>query len=111
MVLDSANASGEPSSGISSIAATGFGLTALSIGCERGYRPRNEIEARVAETLDFLARRVPTEHGFLYHFIDPGSGQRVKRSEISPIDTAILLCGVLTCREYFSSSQIREDAT
>ncbi|MBO0910228.1 MAG: hypothetical protein J2P13_00435 [Acidobacteria bacterium] len=111
MVLDRANAGGGRSYGISSIAATGFGLTALAIGCERGYRPRNQIEARVAETVDFLRRRVPTEHGFLYHFIDPGTGRRAKRSEISPIDTAILLCGVLTCREYFSSSQIREDAT
>jgi hypothetical protein len=111
MVFDRANANGGADGNISSIAATGFGLTALCIGCERQYRSRAQIEQRVARTLDFIAHDVPTEHGFLYHFIDPENGQRAKHSEVSPIDTAILLCGVLTCREYFSNAQIRGDAT
>jgi hypothetical protein len=111
LVLDRANANGGGHCDISSIAATGFGLTALCIAHQREYRSRPEIEQRVAQTLDFFARRVPTEHGFFYHFLDPATGKRADLSEVSPIDTAILLCGVLTCRQYFRDAQIRRDAT
>jgi hypothetical protein len=111
MVFDRAYATGGADGEFSSIAATGFGLTALCIGAEREYRSRVEIEQRVARTLDFLAHDVPNQHGFLYHFLNPSTGKRSRFSEVSPIDTSILLCGVLTCREYFSNSQIHDDAT
>jgi hypothetical protein len=111
LVLDRAQANGASDCSISSIAATGFGLTALCIAYEREYRSRREIEERVATTLDWFARRVPNEHGLFFHYLDPATGRRAVRSEISPIDTAILLCGVLTCRQYFENPQIRRDAT
>jgi hypothetical protein len=111
LVLDRANAAGGSTCKIASLAATGFGLTALCVGHEREYRSRGQIEQRVTRTLDFLARHTPTEHGFLYHFVEPATGNRAVLSEISPIDTAILLCGVLTCREHFREAQIRRDAT
>src|ERR1700730_9580416 len=111
LVLDRANASGGSTCSFSSIAATGFGLTALCIGHEREYRPRVQIEQRVARTLDFISRHVPTEHGFLYHFLDPATGNRALHCEVSPIETAILLCGVLTCREHFRDANIKRYAT
>ncbi|HKW18746.1 MAG TPA: glucoamylase family protein [Terriglobales bacterium] len=111
LVFDRSNANGGARREISSIAATGFGLTALCIGCEREYRSRAQIEQRVARTLDFIAHDLPNEHGFLYHFLNSATGKRAKFCEVSPIDTAILLCGVLTCREYFGNEQIRSDAT
>jgi len=111
LIMDKADADGHGSPGIASIAATGFGLTALCIGHKRGYRSQAEIEDRVAQTLRFLAACPELEHGFFYHFVDPSNGERVRRSEISPIDNAILLCGVLTCREYFKLRPIQDDAT
>jgi len=111
LVLDLANANGSGAIGMASIAATGFGLTALCIGYERRYRPRLQIEQRVAKTLQFLARNTPTEHGFFYHFVEAGTGKRCGISEVSPIDMAILLCGALTCREYFHTTQIHRHAT
>ena len=111
LVLDRARADGGSPRRKASIAATGFGLTALAIGCERQYRPRPEIEQRVALTLRFLAHVAPTEHGFLYHFVDETTGGRHGVSELSPIDMAILLCGALTCREYFRTPEISRDAT
>src|SRR6266403_4068829 len=111
LVLDRSDANGGGARGMASIAATGFGLTALCIGAERQYRPRVQIERRVARTLDFLAHEAPTEHGFLYHFIESVTGKRRGHSEISPIDMAILLCGALPCREYFHSAEVRRDAT
>lgn len=111
LVRDRANADGGDIRLGGSIAATGFGLTALCIGQERGYRSAAEITARVRKTIHFMAHEASTEHGFLYHFVDIDTGKRCVGSEISPIDMAILLCGVLTCREYFQDPQIHRDAT
>jgi hypothetical protein len=111
LLLDRASANGGSARRKASLAATGFGLTALCIGAERGYRPRKNIEGRAAQTLHFLAHGAPSEHGFLYHFVDENTGERFGKSEISPIDMAILLCGALTCREYFRKAEIRRDAT
>jgi hypothetical protein len=111
LIRDRANADGGGTRTKASIAATGFGLTALCIGHERRFRPRGEIQARVRQTLHFLANQTPTENGLFYHFMDHSSGARFRMSEVSPIDTAILLCGALTCREQFSNAQIQKDAT
>jgi hypothetical protein len=109
LVRDRAQADGGSLSRMSSIAATGFGLTALCIAHQRDYRPRAEIVARVRRTLSFL-EQAPHIHGFLYHYVDMRSGKRFARSELSPIDMSILLCGVLTCREHFRDPGIRRAA-
>jgi hypothetical protein len=96
---------------LSSIAATGFGLTGLCIGDARRYRRSDEIVERVRRTLRFLWERMPHEHGFYYHFVDMESGQRMWRSELSSIDTSILICGVLTARAYFHDDEIQDLAT
>jgi hypothetical protein len=54
---------------------------------------------------------MPTEHGFYYHFNDAKTGLPLLNIEVSPIDTAILLCGVLTCRAYFNDAKISDLAT
>lgn len=95
----------------SSIAATGFGLTALCIADQRGYLPPAEIVARVRTTLDFHLNSMPQENGFFYHFNDLNTGQPLSGSEVSSIDTAILLCGVLTARAYFDDATIAALAT
>ncbi len=104
LVRDRAAATGISSSRVASIAATGFGLSALCIAAERGYLRRSDCEERVEKTLAFLLEECPHEHGFLYHFIDIESGQRMFESELSSIDTSLLLCGVLLCRQYFAGN-------
>src|SRR3989475_8289866 len=108
-VKDRALAAGNDTKTVSSIAATGFGLTALCIGAQRGYQASAEIAARVRATLSFLLNQLQAQGqiGFFFHFVDMTTGARAFTSEVSSIDTAILLCGVLTCGEYFSQdSQI-----
>ena len=90
-----------------SIAATGFGLTALCIGHKRRYGAPAEIRTRVLNTLLFLWKKMPTHRGFFFHWGNPRTGERIWDSEVSSIDTAILLCGVLTCRQYFAHPGIR----
>jgi len=98
---------------VSSIASTGFGLTALCIGDQRGYQPHSAIVGRVQATLSFLANTMQPlgNNGFFYHFVDMTTGIRAFNSEVSSIDTAILLCGVLTCRQYFADATIQNLAT
>lgn len=106
-----AHADGTKATGVSSIAVIGFGLTAYCVGAERGWISRADAEARTEATLEFLMSRVPHEHGFLPHFIDLNSGQRAGKSPYGSIDTALLLHGVLTVRQYFAAPRITELAT
>jgi hypothetical protein len=87
-----------------SIAATGFGLTAICIGDQRKLVPTGQARDRVIAALRFLGSEMPTHRGFFYHWADLHSGARIWDSEVSSIDTAILLCGVLTCREHYHAS-------
>jgi hypothetical protein len=92
---------------VASVAATGFGLTALCIAHERKYAPRADIEDRVLNTLRFVSGKLPHERGFYYHFVNCHTGERVWKCELSSIDSAILLCGVLTARQHFKQPEIR----
>ena len=107
---------GKESRRVSSVAATGFGLTALCIADWRGYLPRNDIRLRVLHTLQYHWEQMPQEHGFFYHYNDMETGTRAFKCELSSIDTCIFLCGALMAREYFKNTsglgpQIAELAT
>jgi hypothetical protein len=92
-----------------SIAATGFGLTALSIAPDQGWLPMDQARKRIRASLKFLADRAPQVHGWFYHFLDSETGERRYTSEVSSIDTALLLCGVLEARQRFSAdTEIRK---
>jgi hypothetical protein len=90
---------------VGSIAATGFGLTALCIAHQRGFIPLFEASARVLAALHSLWK-LPVHHGLFYHWVDINTGQRTWNSEVSSIDSAILLCGILTCRQHFQHDEI-----
>src|ERR1043166_8159638 len=105
-----------PSPSFSSVAAVGFGLTAYPIGVERGYVTREAARERVLATLRFFhdapqgpsQRGVAGYKGFFYHFLVMKTGERYEDSELSTVDTAILLAGVLFCESYFSGSEHEE---
>ena len=86
---------------MASIAATGFGLSALCIADKRRYRPTAEVIEQVRRTLRFHCDTLPHQHGFFAHFTDIETGKPWADTEISSIDTALLLCGVLTARGHF----------
>ncbi|MGA7340438.1 MAG: glucoamylase family protein [Terracidiphilus sp.] len=91
-----------------SIASTGFGLTAICIGEKRGFVSYAEARLRVIQCLSFLWHKLPTHRGFFYHFANIDTGERIWDSEVSSVDTAILLCGILTCREHFHDETISQ---
>ena len=93
-----------------SIAATGFGLTAIGIGIDHGWITREQGRERTIRILQSLVTgqgRNGTgangHRGWFYHFLE-GDGGRFGTSELSSIDTALLLGGVLYVREYFSTA-------
>jgi hypothetical protein len=100
-----------PTKSFSSVAAVGFALTAYPIGVERGWITRDQARERTLTTLRFLwsapqgpgTTGVTGYKGFFYHFLDMDTGLRFAQVELSTIDTALLLGGVLACREYFDA--------
>lgn len=90
----------------SSIAAVGFGLTAVCIADSRGWVSREDAYARVLATLKTAARRLDHQRGFFYHFVDMASGARAWDSEVSSIDTALFLAGALTAAQYFPGTEV-----
>jgi hypothetical protein len=98
-----------PSPSFASTAAVGFALTAYVIGSERGYVSRSQARLRTLRTLRFLESlpQGPDEtgmggyQGFFYHFIHMHNGQRFGTSELSTVDTSLLLGGVLLAQSYF----------
>ena len=100
-----------PKPPFASIAAVGFALNAYAIGVERNYVTREAARARVLTTLRFLHQAQqsndPAEaagyQGFFYHFLNFGSGKRYGSSELSTVDTTLLMAGVLFVAGYFDS--------
>jgi len=86
---------------VASIAATGFGLTSLCIAADRGWISKSEALERTRNTLHFFERRAFQQRGWFYHWLDAKTGERRWNSEVSSIDTALLLAGVLTVRQCF----------
>jgi hypothetical protein len=102
-----------PDVNFSSVAAIGFALTAYGVGAERGYVTREQARARTLTTLRFLwntpqssePRDVTGYRGFFYHFLDMERGQRYQTVELSAMDTALMMAGVLFARSYFDRDE------
>jgi hypothetical protein len=110
-VEDRGAADGGPLKNASSVAATGFGLTALCIAAKREWQNPTAVRDRVRATLSFTLKNVQQERGFLYHFVDGDTGKRIWKCEVSPIDTCLFLCGAMTCRGFFDDKEIQQTAT
>ncbi len=106
-----------PGESFSSIAAVGFGLTAYGIGAERGYITRAQAVRRTLATLRFFGHAPQNAseddaagyHGFFYHFLDMQTGKREGRwTELSSVDTTLLLGGVLFAQSYYDRDTPQE---
>jgi hypothetical protein len=99
-----------------SIAAVGFGLSAITVAIDHGWLSREDGRKRVLNTLRFFwnAPQSATDvtatgyNGWFYHFLDMNTGKRVWQSELSTIDTALLMGGVLHARQYFTDTSADE---
>jgi len=98
-----------------SIGVVGFALSTYPVGVERGWITHVDAVERCLTTLRFFCcsdqsggPEATGYKGFYYHFLDMESGIRVWRSELSTIDTALLIAGALTVGRYFSANTPNE---
>lgn len=99
----------------SSIAVVGFALSAYPVAVERGWMARADAVERSLTALRFFrdsdqsgSPEATGYKGFYYHFLDMHTGARVWRSELSMIDTALLIAGALTAGMYFTANTAAE---
>ena len=109
----------------SSVAAVGFELTAIGIGESRGWISRTEAASMTKKILQTLYNGKQGNEscgtmgykGFYYHLLNSTTGERDYRvdqknnihgSELSSVDTALLLAGVLFAGEYFNGTDSTE---
>ena len=110
LTLDRATTDGKPklvTEGyhVASSAVTGFALTGLCIAADRKWVKRKVAVERARATLRFYANKSPHQGGWFYHFTNQATGERHRRSEISSIDTALLLGGILSVKQCFDSDK------
>jgi hypothetical protein len=107
-----------PTLTFSSIAATGFGLSAYIVGVEKKYVTREEAALRTLKTLRVLWKLpqgpgredVSGYRGFFYHFLTLDKATRFKDVELSTIDSGLLMAGVLSSMSYFDKDNEVEKA-
>ncbi|GLS00934.1 hypothetical protein GCM10007859_09440 [Brevundimonas denitrificans] len=105
-----------PTESFSSVAAVGFALTCWPIGVERGWMSREEARERTLTTIRFFhdapqgpeATGVSGHKGFFYHFLDMRTGHRFGRTELSTVDTTLLVAGMLFCARWFDGDHADE---
>lgn len=104
---DRANNFGPDGYNVASIASTGYSLAAYAVAYKRGYYTPAATLARAQNTLAFLdGPNAAKFHGWYYHFIDWSTGQRVWNSEVSDIDTSILISGMLVAKAAFNDPTV-----
>jgi hypothetical protein len=98
-----------------SIAAAGMALGIFPIVAERNVLPRNIAADHALRLLKFFrdsARGAEAaltgSHGFFYHFLNMKNGSREMQSELSTIDSAILIAGALVAASYFDGPEANE---
>ncbi len=99
-----------------SIAAVGFGLTAIGVGVDRGWITRAEGRDRTLITLKTFweypqgtaAAGIIGYKGWFYHFLKMDTGERTWDCELSSIDTGLLLAGILYSKQYFNGADTTE---
>ncbi len=92
-----------------SIAGCGLALSSFIVGVERKLIDRQAAACHAVATLRSFMQSAQSEksdatgyRGFYYHFIEVPSAKRAWRSELSTIDSAILIAGALSAAEYFN---------
>lgn len=101
---------------VCSIAAVGMALGAYPVAVERGLLSRPEAAELTLRVLRFFrdspqgeAADATGHRGFYYHFLEMDTGRRTWQSELSTIDTALLLAGALAAASWFDAQSEAEE--
>jgi hypothetical protein len=101
----------EPEDDLVTVGGSGFGILALIVAAERGWRSRAAVIGRLGTMVAFLSR-APRYHGVFSHFIDGSSGATIALFEHDDggdlVETAMLFMGLLSARQYFDRDTPQE---
>ena len=93
-----------------SIAVVGFALSCYPIAVRNGWLSRADAGAPNTQDSQVLFAKPQSDapdatgyKGFYYHFLDMRTGKRVWQCELSLVDTALLIAGVLVAGCYFDA--------
>src|SRR5258706_7163372 len=91
-----------------SIAATGLGLSCYPVAVNNGWLKREDAADRVLTALRFFEHSPQGPEpdttgykGFYYHFLEMKDGRRAGGCELSTVDSAFLLAGMLLAGTFF----------
>lgn len=92
---------------------SGFGVMAILVGIERGFISRQEGFERLRQIVDFL-EKADRFHGVWSHWIQGETGKVKPFSKLDNggdlVESAFLIQGLLTCRQYFKDGNEGEKA-
>jgi hypothetical protein len=115
---------GDPNSGLArerwdggkdltnTIGGSGFGLMAILVGIERGFITRDQGILRFIKILNFLTNTAEKFHGVFPHWLNGNTGKVVKfgiQDGGDLVETAFLIQGLLTARQYFDKQNGQEE--
>ena len=91
---------------------TGFGVMAMVTAASRGFVPRADAATRVLKICNFLLNNCTRYHGAFAHWVNGNNGATIPFSANDNggdlVETALLLQGLITARQYFSTSDVTE---
>ena len=93
---------------------SGFGVMAFPVAVERGFITRDEAVERLLKIVNFLGCKADKFHGAFPHWLNGTTGKAIpfspKDNGGDIVETALLLQGLLTVKEYFNGEDPRETA-
>ena len=91
---------------------SGFGIMAIVAGSSRGFIARADALTRLQTIVGFLKNTAQTFHGAFPHWMNGATGAVVPFSQQDDgadlVETAYLMEGLLTARQYFNASSTAE---
>ncbi len=94
---------------VSSISAVGFGLASLTSAVNNDWISFDEAYQKANGTLNTLLNNIENQNGFYCHFINMQDCSREYNSEVSIIDSGLLIAGAITAGEFFGK-EVKEKA-
>ena len=91
---------------------TGFGVMAIVTAASRGIITRADAAARILKISNFLLNNCTRYHGAFAHWVNGATGTTIPFSTNDNggdlVETSLLLQGLITARQYFSTANATE---
>jgi hypothetical protein len=91
-----------------SLDSTGYALASYAIDAERGWKPYETCLERCIKTVTWMNYKGAKMHGWLYHWVIPGTGAPTWDYQVSSSSTALFLAGAIVAEHEFNNAVLTE---